>query len=168
MFIVYACYVNERQPTQTYPGLAESVVQDCFFKNIFIFYGCKVMFVLKETLESLISVAHELQELVQMGWINSPLHPSTQPPELTTRKERAQTERKGMTWHTMVLSLTFSPVRFHSHTVDHDSSEFIRVLLQFYIAKQHSEMIYLSTAIRSIQFNYMQIIVLGKDCYWIM
>lgn len=70
MFIVYAWYVNERQPMQTYFSLAKSLVQHFFFfssQNIFIFYGCKVMFVLKATLESLISFSHELQELVQMG-----------------------------------------------------------------------------------------------------
>lgn len=51
-------------------SLAKSLVQHFFFfssQNIFIFYGCKVMFVLKATLESLISFSHELQELVQMG-----------------------------------------------------------------------------------------------------
>lgn len=54
---------------QTYFGLAKSLVQHFFSasQNIFIFYGCKVMFVLKATLESLISFSHELQELVQMG-----------------------------------------------------------------------------------------------------
>lgn len=70
MFIVYACHVNERWPMQTYLGLAKSLVQHFFpllSLNIFIFYGCKVMFVLKATLESLISFSHELQELVQMG-----------------------------------------------------------------------------------------------------
>lgn len=76
MFIVYARYVNKTQPMRANPARLNLYYRICvlmfflfFFppQNIFIFYGCKVMFVLKETLESLISFSHALQELVQMG-----------------------------------------------------------------------------------------------------
>lgn len=51
------------------------------------------MFVLKETLESLISFAHELQELlVQTGWINSALHYAYPTPKSENKA------RKNLNW----------------------------------------------------------------------
>jgi len=79
MFIVYACYVNK---TRSYAGRFKPGCIETHFSlnqlnsflfcwwNIFIFDGCKVMFVLKETLESLISFSHVLQEMTQMDRIN--------------------------------------------------------------------------------------------------
>lgn len=112
MFIVYARYVNKRQPMQTYLGPTErgSTGLPSFFlffffaQNIFIFYACKVMFVLKETLESLISFSHALHEPVQMGWINSALQSAhTTPPQNGGRaRERKSLNRRSATRHNAV------------------------------------------------------------------
>lgn len=104
MFIVYACYVNK---TRAYAGIFKpgcikthfSINQlNAFFfsssQNIFIFDGCKVMFVLKETLESLISFSHVLQEMTQMDRIN--LVPSiSRRWESTNRHTRGTTRHRG-------------------------------------------------------------------------
>lgn len=100
MFIVYACYVNK---TRSYAGIFKpgcikthfSINQlNAFFfsQNIFIFDGCKVMFVLKETLESLISFSHVLQEMTQMDRINLV-------PFISWRRESTNRRTQGTTQH---------------------------------------------------------------------
>lgn len=103
MFIVYACYVNK---TRAYAGIFKpacikthfSINQlNAFFlffcsPQIFIFDGCKVMFVLKETLESLISFSHVLQEMTQMDRINLV-------PSISRRRESTNRHTRGTTRH---------------------------------------------------------------------